>query len=317
MLLRPTDQSILQRRPRGLPRYWRNVSGVRGLAGQAQRREWILVLSACAIPHLLIRSSGREYLYVPPMLEQKARRELAGFDNERGRARFIPEMRPVGSFWPAVLLVAMLYVWHGLRSGRPAFPPCLHPAADLLEAGSLDAVRVHVYGEYYRAATALTLHADDHHLWSNMAFGTLSLWLLARLAGTGSAMLLTVAGGICGNALTVFLRQQPVVSLGFSTAVFAAIGSMSGIMAFREKAGKARALFPLLAGFALLAMLGAEGVKTDYAAHVAGLVCGMALGLLEEMRHDAGLPGLREGTAAAVAIALPALAWCIALRHAV
>ena len=80
--------------------------------------------------------------------------------------------------------------------------------------------------------------------------------------------------GYCAEAL---LRTAPAVSIGFSTALFAAVGALSGLMSLRSRA---LAVPPLAAGAALLAMLGTEGENTDYMAHICGLACGTGLGLL-------------------------------------
>lgn len=56
-------------------------------------------------------------------------------------------------------------------------------------------------------------------------------------------------------------------------------------------------------------MLGTEGENTDYAAHVAGLVCGLALGLAEGWRLRRGWPALPQIPAGLLALALPVLAW--------
>jgi len=155
-----------------------------------------------------------------------------------------------------------------------------------------------------------TLKVRHHCGWGLWALiGTLLfLALLARLTGVGRAVWLTMLGGILGNALTVLLRPRAVVSLGFSTALFASVGALAGLMASRE-AQRRKAVLPIAAGAALLAMLGTEGENTDYAAHVAGLVCGLALGLAEGWRLRRGWPALPQIPAGLLALALPVLAW--------
>ena len=70
-----------------------------------------------------------------------------------------------------------------------------------------------------------------------------------------------------------------------------------------------KAILPIAAGAALLAMLGTEGENTDYAAHVAGLLCGLALGLGESWRMRRGWPALPQIPAGMLALAVPTLAW--------
>ena len=274
-----------------------------------QRRDWRLVLSACRIPHILNTFRGREYIYVPPLLEQAALSELAGFDGERQR---IPLPQPALPICPYGGLTAFfllpLILWHGLRVGWWPVPDFLPPPQVWSDAGILDNVLVRVYGQLYRIVTALTLHGDLRHLWGNIAFGALFLALLARLAGVGRAVWLTLIGGILGNALAVLFRPRAVASLGFSTALFASVGILAGIMAGRQMQRR-KAMLPIAAGAALLAMLGTEGENTDYAAHVAGLLCGLALGLGESWRVRHGWPALPQIPAGLLALAVPMLAW--------
>lgn len=78
-----------------------------------------------------------------------------------------------------------------------------------------------------------------------MVFGALFLILLARCVGPGSAVLLALLGGAAGNALTVPLRPGAFTSLGFSSALFAAIGGLAGAMARRERHWR-KAMLPWL-----------------------------------------------------------------------
>ena len=65
----------------------------------------------------------------------------------------------------------------------------------------------------------------------------------------------------------------------------------------------------LAAGLAILAMLGTEGENTDYAAHLAGLGCGLALGAFEGWRLRSKRAGLGQWLAASAAALLVAMAW--------
>ena len=294
-------------RPAFVPAFWRNITGAHGFTSYRQRRDWRLVLSACGIPHRLSQFGGREYLYVPPLLEGAALGELNGFDAERRRAP-APAPRVYPHWKLAGLFLLPLSVWHGMRVGWWPAPACLPPPRLWLEAGALDILRVRLYGEWYRTVTALTLHADAAHLCGNLAFGALFLGLLARAAGLGRALWLTIIGGVAGNCLAVLLRRQPVESIGFSTALFACIGALSGLMALRQ-AGRRETLLPVAAGAALLAMLGTEGERTDYLAHVAGLCAGLVLGMAEGFRLRKGWRALPQWVLAALALLLPVLAW--------
>lgn len=297
----------VRRRPNSLPFAWRPIASMQGARGYARFRDWLLVLNACRIPHQTVQLGGREYIYVPPLLHQTALTELRDFTQENAA----PPPPPQARFFPHAFLASLallpLALWHGWRVGWWNAPRFLPPPATWVNAGALDTVRVQVFHQWYRAVTALTLHADLPHLCGNMAFGALFLTLLARLTGVGRAVWLTLLGGALGNAATVALRPTPVVSLGFSTALFAAVGVIGGLMACREQ-GRRKAMLPVAAAAALLAMLGTEGQNTDYAAHLAGLGCGLALGILENQR----LRGRWVGCGSITALLASALACCAA-----
>lgn len=306
--LRNKSRWAVRRRSNLLPPFWRNITGPAGIKDYVQRRDWQLVLNACGIPFVLNTFRKREYIYVPPLLERYALKEVNGFEAELVRAE-APAPLPVHPYSGlAIFFLLPLILWHGLRFGWWPAPNFLPPPGAWLDAGVLDNVLLRVYGQFYRLATALTLHANLLHLWSNVAVGALFLPLLARVVGLGRALWLTMLGGILGNGLAALLRPRAVLSIGFSTALFASVGILAGFMACQEHQRR-KVMLPVAAGAALLAMLGTEGENTDYTAHVCGLLCGLLLGIGEAWRLRRGWPALPQTLAALLALALPVLAW--------
>ena len=304
----------VQRRPRPLPPHWRSLTGSGGITSYSQRQEMILVLSARGLPHQLWRFRQKEYLYVPALLEGLARQELQHFHAEKQRPPAPRGLPPAlhARCWLAALPLLLLILWHGLRSGWWPLPEGLPPPESWEQAGALDNVRLRVYGEWQRLFTALTLHADAAHLAGNILLGGIMLPLLARLTGPGRALLLTMLGGGLGNLLTVVLRREFVLSLGFSTAVFAAIGALAGFMVLHHE-GKRH--LPLVAGVGILAMWGMGEGNVDYLAHICGLAAGTALGLWEALRSARRWPGLPQWLSALLALMLPVLAWMRAFQQ--
>ena len=123
--------------------------------------------------------------------------------------------------------------------------------------------------------------------------------------GIGGAALGLANGGL-GNLLTVVLRREFVLSLGFSTAVFAAIGALAGYMVLHHESKR---YLPLAAGVGILAMWGMGEGNVDYLAHICGLAAGTALGFGEALRTRRGWPALPQWLSALLALAVPALAW--------
>ncbi|HEX9573406.1 MAG TPA: rhomboid family intramembrane serine protease, partial [Myxococcales bacterium] len=139
--------------------------------------------------------------------------------------------------------------------------------------GSSDA-EAFLRGEWWRAATALTLHADYAHAAGNLVVGSVLLWALARRIGPAAAAWIALAGGVLGNALTALAVRRGYVSVGASTAVFAALGALALLQAV---ARRRMALLALGAGSALLGLLG-TGQNADLFAHLFGFAAGGALG---------------------------------------
>ncbi len=282
----------LRRAPTGSRRYWRDIlPALCGNEPVSERRLnlMILVLSAKRIPHLCKQPTRRaSALLVPAVYELAARREITAFEAERLNRWSIP-VPSAGR--PAVMLgfFLLLILWHGLRlhwfTFRLPDPPFPSDPAAWPGAFGLDVYRVTVFGEWWRALTALFLHADADHLFSNVGFGLVFFWALNRRIGPGPGFAFALAAGFLGNICNALVKPVSVVSLGFSTALFGAVGVLSGVCACDalkgafSRADLRRFLLPAAAGLAFLAMLGGGGeARTDYAAHIFGFCAGFILG---------------------------------------
>lgn len=183
--------------------------------------------------------------------------------------------------------------------------------------GAMDSAAILKHGEWWRLLTALTLHADLSHLLGNCLIGGLVIHLLSRMIGYGQSWLLLLLTGAIGNLCNIAFRQQPHLSVGFSTSVFAAIGLLTGLQLGRSATRSFKALLlPLGAGAGLLAFLGSEGVRTDLGAHLFGFVSGIGggwlfsrTGLVERFQTPA-----LQFSLLLMALALPILAWIWALH---
>lgn len=286
---------------------------------------WLLVLTAKKIPHRFFPGSSYPKLYVPPLWEGIALHEIRAVEAERGLPRLVPPAS--NNVWGVIAFLSLLLVWHGLRNNWFVFhlpvPPFPQSAAQWSPLYGLDVYKFRSLQEWWRAVTALTLHADDPHLFSNLGFGLVFLIPLCRRAGLGFGLALAVLGGIAGNAANAMFKEAHVISIGFSTALFAGVGALCALNAsdmLRHHARHAhrpgteflvsmgrKVVLPLAAGLALLGLLGGGGeAKTDYAAHIWGFVAGVAsaAALAPLERRIFGLPG---GTRRTVQAALSAV----------
>ena len=148
---------------------------------------------------------------------------------------------------------------------------------ELIKAGRSSAAAI-TEGEFFRAVTALTLHGDYKHLFSNIFFGGIVLWALSTMTGTGFALLFALFTGFAGNVMNAFFYGSAHNSIGASTSVFGIIGVLAGLQffdSFREK--KLGRWIPFGAALGLLAMLGSSE-KSDVLAHLFGFVAGLPAG---------------------------------------
>ena len=149
------------------------------------------------------------------------------------------------------------------------------------ERGSADAGRI-LLGELWRTVTALTLHADVAHVLANALFGALFLSAVCGTLGAGVGCALVLLAGAGGNLTNALFQSSHHVSVGASTAVFGAVGLLSGLGVARRRRQRSlrrHAWVPIGAGLAILAMLGTTGTRVDLWAHLFGLLVGGALGI--------------------------------------
>lgn len=300
---------LFRRWPFFVPAYWRRITPPQGLFSYSLQRDWILVLSSRAIPFRRWVAGNALHIYVPALLENLSLAEIDAYQRENRKAApaRLAQFPRYRSAWLAPFLLAGLVVFYA--TGSKPLPGIARET--WIEAGALKS-GISVTHEFYRAATALTLHADAGHLASNVFFGSIFLFLLARLCGIGRALFLAIAAGVCGNLLTVFSRGGWWKSIGFSTAVFACAGALGGIMLWRATSAR-KGLLTLGAPLALIALLGTEGANTDYLAHLYGALCGLVGGIAEGALMERGLaPGNIVSAAAALLILV--LAWLAAFN---
>lgn len=182
---------------------------------------------------------------------------------------------PAGAFHYLVWATILLFVFH-----QQSQDPTL---ADRYASSSIGLI---AHGEWWRPFTALFLHGDGGHILGNLASGAVFGALVSKSIGPWKGWAMVLLAGTFGNATTSLVTYpEAFISLGASTAVFGALGILSGIGLvenFREELRMPwmRVLAPLLAGFVLLGWLGgaAPGEGVDVFGHVFGFSAGVLLG---------------------------------------
>ena len=268
--------------------------------------EAALVLTAMGIDNYVELEAGEWCLFIRQGHRHAAVDQLERYrvENLPPRVR-VPRIITFDSGW-AGILGYLLVIW-----SVPALAAWGMFGNDWQNAGLMQAGLVSG-GEWWRAVTALTLHASFAHLVGNSLFGAVFGLMAGRYLGSGFAWLLILLGGVFGNLLNAWARPDEFRSLGASTSTFAAVGLISAFVwrrgYFRGR-GLRRGLAPVFAGIALLVFTGMGGASTDIFAHVAGFSCGAGLGYLAAGFDIRRLGYSGQYLSGAIAIILVFIAW--------
>jgi membrane associated rhomboid family serine protease len=243
---------------------------------------------------LVVLAMGRECWLVPapeghrllvePAVLAQAREQLARYDRESAhwppRPIATPPTHSVDFFTPALWAAGVLVVF-ALQGARP----------DWTTQGALDAAAIFERGEWWRAGTALFLHADAGHAVSNAVGGLLVFTAVLQTLGRVRGWLLIGAAGLAGNFAVAAVNYPAAYrSLGASTAIFAGVGLLTGralrVVARARHPHRWSGMFVALAsGFVVLALYGAGGVQVDLGAHLMGFLAGLALGFVAALER--------------------------------
>lgn len=273
--------------------------------------ERLLVLTAVGIPAIVVLGEGTFLLQVSAQDAGYAARHLLQYEVEN---RPPPPPPPPPHVYPHAWVGCVIYVVVLMAVAAVLSHGLVR--LDAFDTGELDAARVQA-GQWWRAWTALTLHVDGPHLAANLAAGAWFGYLAAQQMGAGTAWLLAVTGAAIANLLEGLLGPSDHISVGASTAVFAALGAMSAFswrehLPLRQHWG--RRWGPLVAGVILLGWTGSAGEGTDVIAHLGGFLVGGLLGATVGLpRLHPYLRRLPQWLAGAAALASLALAWACAL----
>jgi len=290
-------------------------SVLRTTVSTTQAGDWALVLAAAEIPYRLDERDGGYTLVVADADLVGAEAALVGFDAE-GASESPPPAPDAGAsvLGPlAAIGFCAMFLLTGPRSGGSRW----------FDAGAASAEQI-AAGQWWRAVTALTLHADLLHLCGNVVAALIFVSAVGRWLGGGLAAVLILASAAAANLLTAAVHRTAFVSVGSSTAIFAALGLMAGLQVLRRLELRTRrgyAWVPLGAGLGLYAMLGV-GAAADLYAHLFGLGIGALVGFgvaRAQMRRPGAWRAPRTGVQAllgAAALALVTSCWACALHLA-
>jgi len=235
-----------------------------------------LVLLSHGIVHQAVRRENGWELRSDPSRTAEAEHLIHQYQEENPSDPVGPEdvfldyRSSLAGMWGALLL-AVFHVYVYLHAN-----PYLLKNAYAASAGRI------LDGDWYRAATALLLHADVVHLAGNMVGIAVLGSAVCSIMGWGVGWLTILSSGIAGNVLNAVVYKAGHSSIGASTAVFGALGILTAwqfLRRARQPGRRFKALLPLGAGLALLGFMGSS-VHTDILAHLFGFLSGLFIGSL-------------------------------------
>ena len=266
---------------------------------------------------LVLMSQGIE-----PIIERPSDEEGWGLVvTELEHERALDAIRQYGKEnrnWPwqqAMVAPGVMFDWASLAWVLLAgFFYWLQARVDLKASGIMDGDAVS-HGEWWRLFTAMWLHGDLGHLFSNLAMGFVLLGLAMGHFGTGVALLAAYLAGAGGN-VAGWLLNRHADSLGASGLVMGALGLLAAYsLIWRRKIPRnwKFTVAGIAAGVMLFVLFGL-GPGTDVVAHLGGFVCGVILGILLGLKPEAGRNTLVNFLSGVVFVVLVVVPWFLALR---
>lgn len=277
---------------------------------RARADEWAVVLAALDVPCALREEPDGWTVLVAPADAVTALDALELYERENAAEHAAPgepattrALTFAGIY--VALLLAAVFALSGARAGGSAW----------FARGSAEAGRM-LAGEWWRAVTALTLHADAPHLLGNAIAAALLVSVVCQAVGLGVGLWLVLLAGALGNVVAALVQRGPYVSVGASTAIFGALGILTTLRVLtpaRVRVGARRPWVILAAMLVLLVVFG-TGPDVDVLGHLCGLLAGLAAGVLGALavRHPLAPP--IQWLLALAAAGAVAGAWRLAFR---
>ncbi len=153
----------------------------------------------------------------------------------------------------------------------------------LMEQGALSWRFVKEEGEYYRVLSSMFLHSDFPHLMNNLLILFFVGDNLERAAGKLKFLMIYFGSGIIAGITSIsynMLKDQNVLSVGASGAIFGVVGAMLYILVvnkgrLEDISSRQILLFTIFSLYG-----GITSVNIDNAAHIGGFVAGLVLAVL-------------------------------------
>lgn len=237
---------------------------------ERQAMDWSLVLASQGIDVAIAQPGPVHWkLLVAPADHARALGAIQRFRLENRHWAW-RHMLPPGEIAPHPAALAWVCVLVLIHTGLPP---------DLVQRGLFNTQLVRA-GEWWRAFSAVVLHADLAHLAANSVIGLLVLGLAMTRFGALKAATLTWLAAALANFSALAWRDHAYTGLGASGMVMAAIGLLTSeaVTQWRFSRFATRSILSALAaGTSLFLILGTSG-RGDVLVHTAGFFWGLTLG---------------------------------------
>lgn len=188
---------------------------------------------------------------------------------EQGMDILEQKKKPIGNYPMITIGITILNVI--------IFLICTFTGELLYNGGALNAVQVIRNNEFYRMITSMFLHADIHHLCSNMVIFYFLGEIVEKNLGHVKYMILYFLSGLGGAVLSMsysMMMHSNVDSVGASGAIFGVIGALLWLALVRKDNLEHITLGKVLFLIMYSLYSGFTGTHIDNAAHIGGLITG-------------------------------------------
>ncbi len=167
-------------------------------------------------------------------------------------------------------------------------------------------------GEWWRAITAATLHADAGHALGNAIFLVVLGWAVAERLGGGAMLLLALVTAVAGFGVSLLLSNAHS-TVGASGGLFGLLGVAAGhgVRGRPDPLGRRRQILRVVGAALMLLAFTAFSPEANIKAHLGGFGCGLLLGLVLPRRPS---PVWAQVLLAGAAVLVVAGGWGLALR---
>ena len=297
----------------GIPHFIDDASECLILLPQSNRKalEWLAVLGAAGVKYDLTKGEGQWRIIVAETNRALAMRQINEYEQEcsywppKFDLDYIgPSGINIPSFYVAIFLVCFFLVTGPYDANVIWF-----------QQGQGDTEKM-LSGEFWRAATALTLHSDFSHIFGNALCCIFLCGAVCQSLGNGVGWLLILLSGVSANTINSLIHQPLYRYVGASTAIFAALGILGMLQSIRlyrnSNVYTYRFYLPLISVFAILSVLG-TGPKADILGHFMGVICGVFCGVMGAFLKKYHRHTMLQVCCLIVVIFITLLSWGVAL----